>query len=53
MIKIGTDFISTPKNSLGTLCVILEGFAHIFFQIFVFVWRINASRVYDISPYFL
>jgi hypothetical protein len=31
MIKSVGDLISTQKNSLRTLCVILEGFAHIFF----------------------
>jgi hypothetical protein len=31
MIKSVGDFISTQKNSLSTLCVILEGFAHILF----------------------
>jgi hypothetical protein len=31
MTKSVGDFISTQRNSLRTLCVILEGFAHIFF----------------------
>jgi hypothetical protein len=31
MIKSVGDFISTQRNSLSTLCVILEGFAHIYF----------------------
>jgi hypothetical protein len=47
MIKSIGDFISMQKNSLSRLCVILEGFARIFLQIVVFVWRINACRVYD------
>jgi hypothetical protein len=46
MIKSIGDFISTQKNSLSTLCKILEGFACIFLQIVVFVGRINACRVH-------
>jgi hypothetical protein len=47
MIKSVGDFISTQRNFMSTLCVILEGFAHIFLQIIMFVGRINACRVYD------
>jgi hypothetical protein len=49
MIKSVGDFISTQKNSLSTLCVILEGLAHVFICKMLFVRRINACRVYDNS----
>jgi hypothetical protein len=52
-IRVGLKASETQRNSLSTLCVILEGFAHIFLQIDVFVWRIHACRVYDTVPSYL